>query len=97
MNAPTLWCSISVSSSAVALAFEGVYEDLGYIYRLVPVDESLAGFDESSEYLEVAKSSHSLSLSLQDDMDVVAAALIDVNLQLHRLLLFTLAHIVAFI
>jgi hypothetical protein len=43
-------------------------------------NELLAGLSELDEYLEIAKGDYAFGLALQDHMDVIASALIDVDL-----------------
>jgi hypothetical protein len=57
---------------------KGVQEDLRN--GAVLVDEGLADLDELGEYLEVAEHCLALDLAVQDDVDVAAAALVDIDL-----------------
>ena len=65
----------------IALLLEGVQESLGYLS--LSVDKLLAGLNELDEYLEITKGSYTFGLALQDHMDVVAPALINIHLQIH--------------
>lgn len=62
----------------IALLFEGVQESLGYLS--LSADELLAGLSELDEHLEIAKGDYPFGLAMQNHMDVIASALIDVDL-----------------
>jgi hypothetical protein len=70
-----------VRLSQIAFVFEGIEEYVGDSGAIR--DKLLAGFDELSKRLVIGESGYTFGISMQNHVDVLAAALVDINIQFH--------------